>query len=122
MEAFTEQLQQNPAVLFVATDGSEHLDVGSFAVFVQPGDFRCAAGNSDEDEAAYKQELLAFEVAVRALQGAWTESSLQLLAQARRGGPSLFARPRELGCAADLRLGSLARQKTSVASSARLVF
>ena len=67
VEELKAQLQQDPAVLLLASDGSEHHRVGSFAVCVQPGTYRCATGNGDEDQTAYKQELLGFEIAARAL-------------------------------------------------------
>ncbi|CAE7522837.1 unnamed protein product [Symbiodinium sp. CCMP2592] len=67
VEELKAQLQQDPAVLFLASNGSEHHSVGSFAVCVQPGTYRGATGKGDEDQKAYKQELLGFELAARAL-------------------------------------------------------
>ena len=57
-------------MLHLATDGSEHLDVGSYAVAVHPRGFTCATGNDDEDQSSFKQELLGFDCAARALSAA----------------------------------------------------
>ena len=54
-------------MLLLATDGSEHCDVGSYAVAVHPGGFTCATGNGDEDQSSFKQELLGFDCAASAL-------------------------------------------------------
>ena len=67
VEEIRVQLELNPAVLFLATDGSEHFDVGSYAVTVHPGGYTAALGNNDEDQTAYKQELLGFCMAAKAL-------------------------------------------------------
>ncbi|CAE7488209.1 unnamed protein product [Symbiodinium sp. CCMP2592] len=67
VEAIDTQLSLDPAVLFVATDGSEDKKVGAFAVAVHPGDFVCALGTADEDQSPFKQELLGFELAAKAV-------------------------------------------------------
>ncbi|CAE7528081.1 pol [Symbiodinium sp. CCMP2592] len=67
VEAIDTQLSLDPAVLFVATDGSEDKKVGAFAVAVHPGDFVCALGTADEDQSPFKQELLGFDFAAKAL-------------------------------------------------------
>ena len=84
VEEIVVQLQLNPAVLFLATDGSEHLDVGSYAVAVHPGGYTAALGNNDEDQAAFKQELLGFCMAATALRAAvsatgWTGRAVFVL-------------------------------------------
>ena len=66
VQALTLQLRQKPAVLVLATDGSEYCDVGSYAVAVHPGGFTCATGNGDEDQSSFKQELLGFDCAASA--------------------------------------------------------
>ncbi|CAE7470983.1 unnamed protein product [Symbiodinium sp. CCMP2592] len=66
-EALETQLSADPAVLFVATDGSEDKNVGTFAVAVHPGDFVCALGTAEEDQSPFKQELLGFDFAARAV-------------------------------------------------------
>ena len=70
VQALSVQLRLEPAVLHLATDGSEHLDVGSYAVAVHPGGFTCATGNGDEDQSSFKQELLGFDCAACALSAA----------------------------------------------------
>ena len=67
VQALSVQLRLDPAVLYLATDGSEHLEVGSYAVAVHPGGFTCATGNGDEDQSSFKQELLGFDCAASAL-------------------------------------------------------
>ena len=84
VEEIVVQLQLNPAVLFLATDGSEHLDVGSYAVAVHPGGYTAALGNNDEDQAAFKQELMGFCMAATALRAAvsatgWTGRAVFVL-------------------------------------------
>ncbi|CAE7330859.1 unnamed protein product, partial [Symbiodinium sp. CCMP2592] len=59
-------LMREAAVIHSATDGSEHQDIGAFAVVVQPGGYRCAIGNGEEDQTSYKQELLGLDLATRA--------------------------------------------------------
>ena len=58
---------RNHDVLYLASDGSEDKTIGSFAVTVSPGEYTCAAGNGDEDQSSFKQELLAFSLAAKAL-------------------------------------------------------
>ena len=84
VEEIRVQLELNPAVLFLATDGSEHFDVGSYAVTVHPGGYTAALGNNDGDQTAYKQELLGFCMAAKALGAAasatgWTGRAVFVL-------------------------------------------
>ena len=65
--AVETQLAEDPAVLFVASDGSEYQGVGAFSVVVHPGEFTCAMGNGDEDQSSFKQELLGFDFAAKAV-------------------------------------------------------
>ena len=53
-------------VLYVGSDGSEADEVGAFAVGLHPGDFVCSGGHGHEDQCAFKQEMLAFDLAARA--------------------------------------------------------
>ena len=68
-EALVQELcvqMQSAAVIHLATDGSEHCDIGAYALTVQPGGFLCALGNGEEDQSSYKQELLGFALAASA--------------------------------------------------------
>ena len=60
LEELQRIMQTHPAV-YLASDGSEDKSVGAFALALAP--FVCSAGNGDEDQTPYKQELLAFHLA-----------------------------------------------------------
>ena len=53
-------------VLYVGSDGSEADEVGAFAVGLHPGDYVCSGGHGHEDQCAFKQEMLAFDLGARA--------------------------------------------------------
>ena len=83
-------------VAYLTSDGSEDKSVGAFALAVAPN-FVCSAGNGDEDQTPYKQELLGFHLAATAVAEAASRSTWQ--------GRAVFA----LDCKAALRTATSAR-------------
>ena len=71
---------QTLIVVRLASDGSEDKSVGAFALALAPGNFVCSAGNGDEDQTPYKQELLGFHLAA-------TQFRVGAFSSARLGKP-----------------------------------
>ncbi|CAE7883770.1 unnamed protein product [Symbiodinium necroappetens] len=65
VDAMVVQMRER-MVLYVGSDGSEADEVGAFAVGLHPGDYVCSGGHGHEDQCAFKQEMLAFDLGARA--------------------------------------------------------
>ena len=77
-------LMGSHSVIYLATHDSETRTVGALAIALSPGEAVRAAGNGDEDQAPFKQELLGFHAAASAVAAAaaschWTGRAVFVL-------------------------------------------